>query len=162
MSDRKEMTSGGTLRHLIKHADARFMGALGSRKVAVWGPANRAHRCSLFGLSLLRLGRPLAQSIHCDSSQPSAFSFPALCPDAHGKIVCLLTGFFGRLEGVSSPLVADPSPPNELAAGCAAIAADSVVLSRLVSSAKRVLLALTLRWSWRVQLLQFGRSFYTN
>lgn len=49
---------------------------------------------------------------HCHSSGLSAFSFPALCLGAPGKIVGSLTGFFGRLEG------------GVLASGCGVESAD--------------------------------------
>jgi len=50
-------------------------------------------------IGFLEIRAAISSVDHCDSSQLSAFSFPALCLGAPGKIVCFLTGFFGRLEG---------------------------------------------------------------
>lgn len=60
---------------------------------------------------------------------------------------------------VSSPLVAGSNTLTETATRSGEIVAVAVYYLGPISPAKRVPLALTLQWSWRVQLAQVGRSF---
>jgi hypothetical protein len=70
-------------------------------------------------MGFLRLKQRIVQSNRLRFVPALAFSFPVLCLDAPGKIVCLLTGSFEGWEVVSLPLDAELNPPAELRRGVA-------------------------------------------
>ena len=126
-------------------------------KVVIWDHANRVHCYRLSELDLLRLERRSVQSIDCDSSQLSAFSFPFFALMLLERSSAFWRAASEGWKVVSSPLVADSIPPAELRLESGAIVAGCDVLSRLVSPANiRMCWALTVRCNQRVQLAHFG------
>lgn len=106
----------------------------------------------------MRLERRLAQSIAATCPGCSAFSSLVVYPGDPGEIVCLLRASLESWEVASSHLVAESNALAETAARSDEIIAVCGDYRGPISPAQRVQLALTLRWSWRVQFTQVGRG----